>query len=777
MNMSRPRQAILVLVLALLLPLGTSHRGPAAPASSSPESPEDASWFRPMPALAYVAEMPPVPREDAWQAARRAHEGGQFAGAAAAYRQALRENPAEAPWIRARLAEVLVATGETTAAIAEFEAAASAESFAVALSSAKRLAEVRLIAGDAAGALAAYERIARRSTGDEQRKAQVGEASALAAIGRTAEAANLLHRVLRAGGSPQVSVLAADRLLALGEPSAATSAQLAELYYEAGHYPRAAALYERSIEAGIHGAGRAAALMQLGRSYERGDEFRTAIGVYRRILAEHPEFSPGLVRYRLGLCHQRVGEDLVGERWFQEVLDRDPRSSFADDILYRMAVRQDRKEERAAAQALYRRLLAQYPRSPWADEAAWKIGFGYFEDGDAAAALEAFQAALRRYPRSDYAPAMGYWRARILELRGDLEGARSSFLAVLRSGQDAYYRGRSAAALRRLGQTFAASDWDAIDRHVEEGRIEDAIRALRVLRDAGDAEVSERAAFRIRDLARRIGPWGELDRFGDDALDEEALLAEIPRADRSILAAIRGLMAKGAWDDAASEIVALRSNGRGGALAGEHPEHRFAYARILAEGGAYRAAMREVEGLVRGLGGPLDHASLPPAVARLLYPGYYGPIVRSEASRKGVDPRFVLSVIREESRFQADVASWAGAQGLMQIMPATGAGVARSLGVADFKFHMLHDPRINVAFGTHYLAMLLQEYGGRHHLALAGYNAGPGNANRWIRQNPGVDEDVFVERISFRETRNYVKKVLGTYWTYRQLEGEPLGVL
>ncbi len=761
---TRIRQALIALTTVTLLLLGASVRRADQPMAET-------HWPQPAPAMAYVAEMPAVVPPSAWQAGKDALASHDAAAAIAGFRRALEEHAALAPWIRPHLASALLLAGDTAAALRELDLSAAAAGSAVSMSSLRRAAALRLAAGDRTGARRDYSQLVERSGGEDRRRAQVDLALAVAADGDTVAAIDLIWRVLRAGGNPQVGVLAADELWDLGERSAASAAQLAPVYYEAGHFPRSAALYEQAISAGVYGAGVAAATMQLGRSFERGDEFRAAIGVYRRLLTDHPSYAPGLVRYRLGLCHQRVGEDVEGERWFREVLDREPRSAFADDILYRLAVRRDQKDDRAAARELYERLLARHPRSPWADEAAWKIGFGHFEDGRPEAALAAFSQALRRYPGSDYAPAMGYWRARILEQRGEIAGAREGFIAVLRSASDAYYRGRSASALRRLGHRFSESDVGVAEAKARAGDIEGAIREYRVIRDAGDGEVADRARERARELAARMGAWADLARFGPDALDTSALLVDAPRVDAGLIAAVRGLIELGAWDEATAEIRTLRLD------AGSRPERRLMFARLLAEGGAYRAAMREIEGLVRGVGSPTDPAALPPIVSSLLYPGYYGPLVREAAQSRGIDPRFVLAVIREESRFQADVASWAGAQGLMQIMPATGAGVARSLGVPNFNFHMLHDPKVNVSFGTHYMAGLLRDYAGRHHLALAGYNAGPGNANRWLRQNADVPEDVFIERISFRETRNYVKRVLGTWWTYRQLDGESLAAL
>ncbi len=138
----------------------------------------------------------------------------------------------------------------------------------------------------------------------------------------------------------------------------------------------------------------------------------------------------------------------------------------------------------------------------------------------------------------------------------------------------------------------------------------------------------------------------------------------------------------------------------------------------------------------------------------------------------------VLATIRQESAFEADAVSPAGARGLMQLMPATAQQVAAQLGVkADHTLARLTaDPTYNMKLGKAYLAGLLADYDGSHLLALAAYNAGPGRAAQWIRLNgdprdQNIDPVDWVEMIPFEETRNYVQRVMENFVVYRQRLG------
>ena len=157
-----------------------------------------------------------------------------------------------------------------------------------------------------------------------------------------------------------------------------------------------------------------------------------------------------------------------------------------------------------------------------------------------------------------------------------------------------------------------------------------------------------------------------------------------------------------------------------------------------------------------------------------LYPSYYWEEVAAAALEARVDPFLVLSVIRQESFFNAAAVSRAGAVGLMQIMPKTGRRLARRFGLNSFSRRQLFDPGLSIQLGTRYLAEQVRAFEGTAdslswQLGLAAYNAGPHVARRWVERFPLEDEDVFVERIPYRETRLYVKKVLKSYTIYKAL--------
>jgi soluble lytic murein transglycosylase-like protein len=135
-----------------------------------------------------------------------------------------------------------------------------------------------------------------------------------------------------------------------------------------------------------------------------------------------------------------------------------------------------------------------------------------------------------------------------------------------------------------------------------------------------------------------------------------------------------------------------------------------------------------------------------------------------------VDPYLILSIIRSESGFNSRALSAAGAQGLMQIMPYTAVRLARLLDDREFSLDQLQLADTNLLYGSLYLTLLLQYYGGHPIPAVAAYNAGPLAVNKWLRECRNCPVDAFVEFIPFAETRNYVKKVMSTYTSYRLIE-------
>ncbi|HEY2716097.1 MAG TPA: lytic transglycosylase domain-containing protein [Solirubrobacterales bacterium] len=156
------------------------------------------------------------------------------------------------------------------------------------------------------------------------------------------------------------------------------------------------------------------------------------------------------------------------------------------------------------------------------------------------------------------------------------------------------------------------------------------------------------------------------------------------------------------------------------------------------------------------------------AIKELTLPLRHEDIIRQQSQEKGVDAALIAAVIYAESKFN-DAESSAGARGLMQITPAAAEFIERQSGGTTFKLDDLSDPEINIRYGTFLLRELLERYDGDEAAALAAYNAGPGNADKWGGSGLSVEE------IPFPETRAYVEEVLEKQREYRQEYAHELG--
>ncbi len=150
--------------------------------------------------------------------------------------------------------------------------------------------------------------------------------------------------------------------------------------------------------------------------------------------------------------------------------------------------------------------------------------------------------------------------------------------------------------------------------------------------------------------------------------------------------------------------------------------------------------------------------------------------VLQRTAQIGLDPAYVYGLIRQESRFITDARSGVGASGLMQVMPATARWTAKKIGLLNFKPQQLSERDTNIAIGTGYLKLVLDDFGGSMPMAAAAYNAGPGRPRSWRGQagSPVLEAAIWAENVPFTETRDYVKKVLSNTTNYAALiSGQP----
>jgi soluble lytic murein transglycosylase len=359
----------------------------------------------------------------------------------------------------------------------------------------------------------------------------------------------------------------------------------------------------------------------------------------------------------------------------------------------------------------------------------------YHDNGDEDEARELYREVVRRFPGSD---RMGHALMRLAGMafeEEDYDDARDLWDRYRRS----YPRGD-----RALQATYWAG------------------RARAALGDsAGAAELYRDVLRRERDsyyavlASQRLGePFWPLPMEGSPAASREA--------DRRVAAWMLelDLLRSAGFDDAAAALA----DEIGGRAGSDRPT-RYALAEALAERGYAQRAILLGIGL-QGSGPPN------PRVLRILYPFPYRTLIKEEARDRGLDPFIAAALIRQESMFERLITSPAGARGLMQIMPATGERLAEAVGMERWDAELLYHPEINVHLGVRYVAQQMETYDGSLPSVFAAYNAGPHRVERWSAFPAYGDDELFTERIPFRETRGYVKILTRNRAIYEGLYGD-----
>jgi len=375
-----------------------------------------------------------------------------------------------------------------------------------------------------------------------------------------------------------------------------------------------------------------------------------------------------------------------------------------------------------------------------------------------------------------------YWAARALESAGRYEEAAARYDAVARelggefAGEAVFRAGF--ARLRAGDLRGAIAAWEG-------GGAREARTSYwlgRAFEDRGDAEAAQRAyldalavqprAFHGIEARRAL----EMDVGGDGRY--RALAAPAP-VDWTELEAWLATIRPGTLSDLASEAPELALVGLGSraaetiALAAARTNDPWALlslARTATEAGLPAQVSAMAVGIQEILG--ITDAALPEELARLKYPLGYPGLLEEHGRANGLDPLFLAALIHQESRWDATAVSVADAVGLTQVIPPTAAWIAGRLG-REIALGELFRPATSIEFGAYYLGVQLQDFGDAHH-ALAAYNGGPSNVERWalVASWPPAD---FVETIVFQETRDYVQLVMEHYAWYRALYGEGAG--
>ena len=503
----------------------------------------------------------------------------------------------------------------------------------------------------------------------------------------------------------------------LGEryPPAPSSWRLgrADVLFRASKYPQAGAEYRRAL-AGLKASDRERAEVRIGASDYRRLHTSAAYSQLSRLKVEDPKADAERLYY-LGECARRRGRVKEFARRAEEIHKKYPGSPWYEEALFSLGNYYLLRDEHRTSRHYYELAARAFPQGKRGPLAHWKVCWRAYLDRDPAAG-SLLEEHIRLYPRSSRVAGAAYWLGRITEKSGDRRLARVIYSQLASRYPHYYYAQQAGRRLAALGETKDS------EKPAEPSYFR-SLPAPRRLVKKRSAQ-TERCLRRGRLLYELSLP---------DPAERELLTADYRAAD--------------------SHWVGLE------------------LARQTQESGEFHRGLRYMKRYGFGyLRLPFD--SMPRKFWEALFPMSWEKQLRARARPHRLDPYLVAGLIRQESEFNPQALSRAGARGLMQIMPATGRRLARRLRVPGYSTRSLNSPDLSLRLGTRYLRDLFDQFENRPAPALAAYNAGEHRVEAWLASNGFNDPPEFVELIPFTETRGYVQAVIRNTAIYRELYGE-----
>jgi len=463
--------------------------------------------------------------------------------------------------------------------------------------------------------------------------------------------------------------------------------------------------------------------------------------------------------FKLGMSYYNMGEYDDARDWLLLCYEESPASSVAHAALFFLGRAYTNLDNNTQAVSYYERVLDEYPSSIYGDDALYRMGRIYSIDNNAQKAIESFDRVFREYPSGDKTDEALWELGWIQYKSGNWSGAETSFsnMAELFSG---------------TGLQEKALYWQA-KCHEKLGEKDAALQLCR--RITGLRNYSY-YTFAAEKLAGSLGSSAPIPAVNTGLSPQspgtremlpgifEDLDKDIANTDGWVdhITKALELIRLGFYNSAAIEI------GQGEYILEEDPERALEIATLYYNAQDYFKSLQlihtNMDNIKKDLSG--DHLAY---AYFLYYPYGFREVIDKYSLEYGIDPLFVLAVIRQESNFKADAGSYAGARGLMQIMPATGKNIAGQIGLSDYQDDMLYQPETSIRMGIFYLDQQLDNFDGNLAYCLGAYNGGPGAMSGWVSRFGGKSEDEFIEHVTYLETKEYIKRVLGNYYFYRML--------
>jgi soluble lytic murein transglycosylase len=598
----------------------------------------------------------------------------------------------------------------------------------------EKIAGIHLAQADYDAALEEYGAILDLARIDSYRaKVEYLAAQALVAAGRTEEARARYQRVMDGYPDAEHAYLSLIELVDAGIEVDEYQRGLVD-YYAGADYPDAYGAAIRAFDRYLASEPtenvdsalyyKAAALQALG-------QFEAALESLDALITGYPE-SEWLAQAWMdkGATLAGMGDNDAAVKLYQDLAAFFPDDERAPRALRRAARLREAEGAYEETADLYESVQINFPGFDDADQALWRMGFSLYRIGDSDRASAAWQALVEKYPDSPYYPKSLYWVGKLAAQNGS-EAEGDHWDRLITEVPGTYY------ALR-----------------VEQIRAGDSLTSTRLISDAVEPPVWDLAKAEAEILAW-LRDWTNVPAEKVDLALPEAVTQRLDfRQGEALLAAGFRREALGAYDSVR-------------ASAWRNPERLAQLSVYFAERRLHGLAARTASRLL-GMWpeGSMDEA--PVELQRLAYPLVYADLLSAEASARELDPLLLAALVRQESLFEPMAESYAGARGLGQVMPATGTGIANSLGMEDFVLDDLYRPHVSISFGAFYLRVQLNRFDDHILVALAAYNGGPGNTLRWMEAG-GEDLDFFVEVITATQSRLYLQRVYEQYLIYERL--------
>ena len=641
-----------------------------------------------------------------------------------------------------------------------------------------------------------------RGTRGRDAMARLGEAYSKS--GEREEARSVFNQLV-SGSRDDYALAAAAGLDALDAASSARpdefeSLRRARIYLHNRHWSEARAHLLNIVERYPNSRNRPEALYQTGFTYYREESHDEAIKWFERAHSEFPDKSEGEQGYYwVATALQKAQRYKDAARRYSDFIAAYPNSDLIE-AAYRNTVDSFRYAGKdAEAIEWSRRIGQQFVGKPLAtvglyNEAKIELTRGNYE---AALTLLTRLEAHRIYPRLFGAPLRGeaaFLRVLTLEKMGRLAEAARYYLAIP-DDRDNYFGYRATLRLRDLAATekgrriiepmarrYAAQARAALSGGRYSEAKDAATQALRLIDDAAGRRdmiavlnasyaklraYSSVARFQLIPAARNVVGAGQKAPPGSShrALGRELIFLGLydEGATEIRLGGIGGRRASDEEEpDEALEEVIVSTNGVGGNTA-------YSLAVYSNRGDQSQYAIRFAEPLFRSV--PQDYRIelMPRDLAEMMYPAPYRDALNRYAPARGIDPRLILSLARQESRFDPSVKSPAAARGLLQFISETAEKMAQEEGLKHFRLDDVYDPKVAIRLASRYVAELFKLFPDNPYAMAASYNTGEQNVERWIFRARSKDVDLLLAEIAIPETKDYVGKVMNNYRAYLEL--------